>query len=160
MRAYFHGSTGPGSGHKLYGLNESWISFKERDAVPWKDLDGGLVPRLQSGRQVEGIAQLHHKDGWTALAFWDRTGDSRGNSNSVFVLEGIWTFDQALARAKELFPASFERFDFEIRPLMRYRTRDEAIEAAGEEVGFLVGHVIKAYEDAIRQPIPVEARTE
>lgn len=74
-------------------------------------LDTGLAPK---GRQVQGRALLHHHEGWTALAFWDRTGDKRGNSNSVFILRGTHDFEAALTLARQHFPELFERFTFQI----------------------------------------------
>lgn len=53
--------------------------------------DGTLCPK---GNQYQGKAWLHHKDGWTAIGLWDRTGDARGNSNSNFIVEGTYTFDE------------------------------------------------------------------
>lgn len=155
MRAYFHGCTGDGSGHGFHGTHERWTGNRTpREVVPFKSLDGGLAPKLAS--QTQGVAQLHHKDGWTALAFWDRSGDSRGNSNSVFIFEGTWTFDQVLVLAKEHFPESFARFDFEIRPIMRYITRDEAV-AAAERLWPASRDAIDAYENAIRSTVPADA---
>lgn len=65
--------------------------------------------------QVEGEAKLTHRDGWTALAFWDRSVDKRGNSNSCFVIEGTHTFEEMIELARARFPRVMERFKFEIR---------------------------------------------
>lgn len=153
MRSYFHGCTGDGSGHGFHGAHEHWTgNLVPRGEVPWgRELDGGLAPKLAG--QTEGVAKLHHKNGWTALAFWDRSGDSRGNSNSVFIFEGTWTYDQVLELAHEHFPESFERFDFELKPVTRPLTRDEAIAAAGPGAR----EVIDRYEAAIRSQKPLEA---
>lgn len=113
----------------MYGISYNATT----DQIPWTlaELDTGLnIPsnkhaEARSGsdnearkeaKQPQGKALVHHRDGWTALAFWDRTGDSRGNSCSVFVLEGDLDFDQALAAAGKLFPEVFERIDFEVVP--------------------------------------------
>ena len=76
-------------------------------------------PRL-SCNAVEGLAKLHNRrDGngeyWTALAFWDCSVDERPGSNSVFILEGLYNFEQALEIAKKTFPTIFKRFKFEIK---------------------------------------------
>lgn len=73
-------------------------------------LDSGLLPPNQP--QVEGRATLCVLNGWTLLAFWDRSGDSRGGSNSVFLVRGALDFDAACAMAREAFPAIWSRFTF------------------------------------------------
>lgn len=75
--------------------------------------DGNFCPR---GPEIEGRANLWTGAGWTVLSFWDRSVDSRGKCNSVFIMRGTFTFDEAVARAKERFPAIFERFTFKIVP--------------------------------------------
>lgn len=86
-------------------------------------IDGGFCPgaddrrRLGEVKQVEGHAKLtHHKD-YTILAFWDRTGDGRGNSNSAFIEGGTHTFDEMVAKAKEVFPTIWARFKFEVKEI-------------------------------------------
>jgi hypothetical protein len=82
---------------------------------PWKHVDGTLAPMDGYRREApQGHAVLHHKDGWTALSFWDRSGDSRGNSNSNFFFDATLTFEEALAAARERFPDLFARFPFEV----------------------------------------------
>lgn len=112
-------------GHYLYqpGRDGDLIKrgYKSRKAldelIPWGATpDATLAPR-PSGRHSEapqGVAALHHKDGWTALSFWDRSGDSRPNSNSTFMFYDHLTFEEIVKRAKVEFPALFERFPFEI----------------------------------------------
>lgn len=79
--------------------------------VPFVDaeLDGGFCPE---GQQSEGVARLHHLRGWTVLAFWDRSADSRGNSHSTFLADGQHEFEEMVALAKEAFPAVWARFGF------------------------------------------------
>jgi hypothetical protein len=82
--------------------------------VPWGyHIDQALCP---FGPQTEGLAKLNYKDGWTALAFWDRSVDSRPGSNSVFVLEGTHDFPTMLSHARDRFPEVIERLPFEVRP--------------------------------------------
>jgi hypothetical protein len=65
--------------------------------TPWGNaVDTGLCPGKRDRRgevacenQREGEAALHHLDGWTALAFWDRSVDTRHGSNSAFLAEGM-----------------------------------------------------------------------
>lgn len=98
---------------------------------PFDGIDSQLAPVSRYGRlgfrgdgqnghgdeYPNGVAALHHKDGWTALAFWDNTGDSRGNSNSNFFFDETLDFEAAVAAAREHFPELFERFNFEIVPV-------------------------------------------
>ena len=76
-------------------------------------LDGRLPPE---GKEVEGVARLHHFNGCTVIAFWDNSVDSRPASNSAFMLLGKLTFDQAVEAAKQAFPQVWQRFTFEVRP--------------------------------------------
>lgn len=134
-RAYYFGCYGRQLGHMTWLPRMRGIGFHAtEDVIPWKvrELDGGLcipsnkhaearagwkdILRRQDAKQPQGKALVHHRDGWTALAFWDRTCDSRGNSNSVFILEGTHDFDAALARARSIFPEIFARITFEIVP--------------------------------------------
>ena len=81
---------------------------------PWGyAVDGKLAP---SGKQVQRIAALHHKDGWTALSFWDRSVDERPGSNSAFVTEQTLSFDAMLALAQSFFPQVFARLSGPVTP--------------------------------------------
>jgi hypothetical protein len=77
--------------------------------LPWRDIDGGLQPR-----GPDGTALLHHKDGWTALAFPNNSDDNRG-SNSAFFFDAVLDFDEAVEAARQHFPHVVERFPFEVR---------------------------------------------
>ena len=84
-----------------------------------RTLDGGYAPKLAKtgghlSDQPEGEAALHHVRGWTILAFWDRSGDSRGNSNSAFVIRGELDFDEAVAASRQAFPGIWARFTFAV----------------------------------------------
>lgn len=87
-------------------------------------IDGKLQPLVdERGRdtleEVEGAASLHMRtaaDGkrWTVLAFWDRSGDKRGHSNSNFLAvspegRGFFTFEQMVELAELHFPTLMER---------------------------------------------------
>lgn len=76
-------------------------------------IDGVFCPK---NRQVQGEATVTVKDGWTILAFWDRSVDHRPNSNSAFIERGAFTFEEMVSRAKAEFPAIWARFAFEVRP--------------------------------------------
>lgn len=89
---------------------------------PWgaygEDIDGKLQPRigLTSKEAPQGVAKLHKqkaKDGvtWTALCFWDCTGDERRGSNSNFVARGDFSFEEMIALARDNFPEVMKRLD-------------------------------------------------
>jgi len=79
---------------------------------PWGvAIDAGLCP---PGPQVEGQALLHHKNGWTALSFWDRSADHRGGSCSTLLINGTFDFETLMTMAREEWPAVMRRFKFPI----------------------------------------------
>lgn len=105
-------------GHHMHAPDKSGVSDQETYAFiqgnPWGyAVDGGLCPDA-FGAQIEGQAVLHSKDGWTAIAFWDRSIDHRHDSNSVFLAEGEHTFAEMVALATEHFPTVMGRFKFQI----------------------------------------------
>ena len=92
---------------------------------PWKDheIDAALQPHRKGcdkhaycgcGSLPEGQALVHHKDGWTALSFWDRSVDKRGGCNSNFFFEGTFDFAQMIELAKANFPTVWSRYTFQI----------------------------------------------
>ena len=108
------------TGHHLYDRNYNVIHRDKH--VPWASqdgwlLDGGLIPDKNA---PQGEAFVHRKNGWTVISFWDRSVDSRSGSNSGFIVHGEIPFHEALAKAKESFPAIFERFKFDICLSPRY----------------------------------------
>jgi hypothetical protein len=113
MKMYYFGCVGK-SGHYMFQPSDSYPKQDHtftRDN-PWGyQVDSGLCP---SGPQVEGRAMIHHKDGWTALSFWDRSVDRRSGSNSNFLAEGTFTFAEMVEFAKERFPKIMARFAFTI----------------------------------------------
>lgn len=117
---YFYGVYSPSKkGHYLY-LPGSSSSSREMDIpddfpVRVGILDGGLLGKEYSKRpQTEGQAVFTNISNWTIVSFWDRSGDPRGNSNANFVMRGRWTFDEAVARAKQAFPTIWKRFTFDV----------------------------------------------
>lgn len=111
-------------GHHLWTPQREMLRYHDRlpsDRTPWDgQLDGGLPPRPDGphSEAPNGQAALHQKDGWTALAFWDNSVDTRGNSHSTFLFEGTCDFDAALASAREQFPTIFARYKFDVGPLV------------------------------------------
>jgi hypothetical protein len=107
-RAFYFGCW-ESTGHYLYLPSGAHAWNAELD-LPWGyDLDGALAPQVARGEQEQGHARLHHKDGWTALAFWDRSADRRYGSNSAFIAEGTHDFAAMCALAERQFPAVWKR---------------------------------------------------
>lgn len=106
-----HGVWDRDVGHFFYSEDGRRVGLSSPEALPWKKVDGALAPRVGRSEKPQGVAAIHHKDGWTALSFWDRTGDERGNSSSTFFIEGEAPFEVALGIARERFPRLFARFD-------------------------------------------------
>jgi len=105
-------------GHHLFDKRLTMLSSTvvgvDGSQLRWmRSLDGVLPP--QDGLRIDGEARLHVLHGWTVIAFWDRSVDSRPNSNSVFFIPGVKPFEVALAMAREAFPSVFARFTFEVR---------------------------------------------
>jgi hypothetical protein len=75
-------------------------------------IDSTFLPPLLP--QVEGRGHLSHVNGWTLLAFWDRSIDRRGKSNSLFLARGIHTFEEMVNRCRAAFPTVWSRFDFDV----------------------------------------------
>lgn len=115
------------SGHYWWDTEGSRSSRKAEERVGGKianKIDGGFCPGVSSDPnkryartrpEVEGEAKLHYVDGWTILAFWDRSVDKRGACNSNFVIRGCCTFDEALQLAREQYPQVMNRLTFEIK---------------------------------------------
>jgi hypothetical protein len=111
------------AGHFL--CDEHGRHMHDEKVCPWKDyeIDSKLQPGCYEDRgywqhrgpETEGEALVHHKDGWTALSFWDRSVDKRGKCNSTFMAEGIHDFETMKKIAMERFPKIWSRFTFEVK---------------------------------------------
>ena len=105
--------------HDEHGHN---VLHPERQKLPWgDDADGQLQPHREGctkrafcgcGSGPEGHALIHHKDGWTALSFWDRSVDTRGACNSTYTAEGTFTFLEMARMAKERFAKRWNKHSF------------------------------------------------
>jgi hypothetical protein len=100
------------AGHYLYSKHRR---ADARTDTPWGyKLDGGLLEghgnKFQDDKYV--VAKL---DGWTAVSFWDNSGDSRGASNSAFVVHADITGEELLKLAREQWPEVFNRPSFPLK---------------------------------------------
>lgn len=118
IEVYYFGAWGE-PGHLLW-TPAGRTDWEAQRALPWPELDGVLAgdPELKdphrrnhwsTDNQPEGRARLHHRDGWTALAFWDRSCDSRYGSNSVLFARGTLSAAEMLALFELHFPAVWRR---------------------------------------------------
>lgn len=94
-------------GHYLLRPNRQ-LCFKQ-DVQPWGwNLDGGLCEGRPYQRS-DGATWEHHKAGWSAVAFWDQSGDDRGGSCTVFLVNAEATRDEILAAARTQWPEVWNR---------------------------------------------------
>ena len=107
-----------GVGHYL------WNPGGRRIHPSLHELFGSLDGKFCPTKDREGDACLTHTSDKTILAFWDRSVDSRPGSNSVFVLPGHLTFDQAVHEAKMVFPGIWNRFSFNVSPIEERNRED------------------------------------
>jgi hypothetical protein len=125
MIRYFYFGCINDVGHYLIDLNGTQLRYVEA-AIPWDCIDSVLCPGMIKWRehwieasngpgQVEGLASLHHKDGWTALSFWDRSVDDRYGSNSNFFINVELDWDDMIEECKATWPNIWKRFKFEIK---------------------------------------------
>lgn len=113
MDAYYFGCLSPREkGHFLYDQNgRSRRSEAVGLPIRAEFLDGSLLFGVPD---VPGNAVLFHGRGWTFLSFWDRSGDSRGASNSTFILRGTLSFEDAIEAAKAAFPQRWSLIKFDV----------------------------------------------
>lgn len=113
---FYFGCGAHNIGHYFWLPSQSFAvsSFDMETAQPWGfKVDGSLQPQ-HSLVDEQGPCALHRKDGWTAIAWWDRTMDKRGASCSVFAMRGEHSFDAMVAAFRESFPWAAQRMGFEL----------------------------------------------
>jgi len=81
------------------------------ESTPWGDtLDGGVIPE----RSTYGILYTGKKGGWTAIAAWDNSVDTRPGSHSTFVVAADISTEEILHLAREQWPEVFSRRGFPV----------------------------------------------
>lgn len=98
------------SGHTLCS-KQARYTF---ECTPWGSaLDGGIEKTPDC---VDGKVTVAYKDDahgtWTALAFWDRSGDKRPGSHTVFLSFDRLEPEDMLRLSKEQWPEVFARPNF------------------------------------------------
>ena len=112
------------AGHSLFTEHGS-SAYKQEESLPWKvwEIDGKLQPHREGcqkrsycgcGSLPEGKALIHHKDGWTAISFWDRSVDERSACNSTYFAKGTFSFEEMVTMAKERFAFRWNKMQFEV----------------------------------------------
>ena len=114
---FFGCAKGDQPGHRMHKPRVSAMHYQEVGRFmyrnPWGlSLDGALAP--EEREQKQGQALLHRRNGWTAISFWDRTGDSRMGSNSAFLAKGDYTFAEMINLASAAFPEIMASFKFPV----------------------------------------------
>ncbi len=94
------GCKGPMAGHYFHTPGQR-RSLDVPDGCPWEQIDGHLTNKVDRRQNSWAI---HHKDGWTALAFHDYSIDSRPGSNTVVLLDYSADYDQAFAAFALAYP--------------------------------------------------------
>src|SRR4051812_43443145 len=107
-RVYYFGC-GEGYGHFWFlPRGERTRGWQSSSAVAdamrtvFPRIDGIFTPN--DCPEVEGEAKLTYVNGWTVLAWWDRSVDHRGKANSALVCHLPRDFDQMVALLAILFP--------------------------------------------------------
>jgi hypothetical protein len=117
------------AGHFLWAENGGRVRDDQRNNFPWHEdshtdgIDCQLQPGCRRddcgdwrhGLEKEGEALLHHKNGWTALSFWDRTVDTRGGCNSTYFAEGTFTFEEMVQMSSTRFKERWDKMGFLVR---------------------------------------------
>lgn len=116
---YFFGCWNDSFGHYLWRINKQlnrYESIRHEHVLPWPKIDGTLTPpTLFTEQEHEGNAALHHHDGWTALAWWDRSVDKRHNSNAALFTSGTYDAATMLELGRKHFPSCMARMTYEIK---------------------------------------------
>jgi hypothetical protein len=103
-------------GHYLYNSDMRTVRREVAAGIPWNVglMDAGLLKNGKHCDVIDGRVFWTCARGlWFAFYWWDRSGDSRQNSNSGFYVQGF-EFAQkaeAFAFACEMFPQVVARQD-------------------------------------------------
>lgn len=114
-------------GHFLFLPGGARASREDEALLPWAWIDGVLQQNCKIkfmrwatvGQENQGEALLHHRDGWTALSFWDRSVDRRGACNSNFFIDKICSFSEMLTICQQNFTERFLTMGFMVYPAER-----------------------------------------
>lgn len=99
------------AGHSLHCKSGPHLRI---DETPWgNNLDTGLLSHVADRPDGQYVTAIFK--GWTAVSFWDRSGDSRPGSNSAFVIHAEMEPEKLLAFARLQWPEVFRRLPFQLK---------------------------------------------
>jgi hypothetical protein len=78
--------------HQLHQENTRGpVNARDVAGLPWTvyDLDAGLLESWGQKECNDGRVHWTYADGWFAFCWWDRTGDTRAESNSGLYVKGF-----------------------------------------------------------------------
>ncbi len=97
MKVYYFGCLNEIEHYLYLSRGDRTLPDKE---TPWGfEMDAGLTPK--GPREQQGHVLITHKEGWTAMSWWDRTVDTRPGCNSAVLAEGEHDFQQMKSLLKE-----------------------------------------------------------
>lgn len=107
---FFGVRAGDAAGHVLCRADRLCLR-RETLPAPLRPFDARWCSTGDRDPQRQGIVRLHHVAGWTVAAWWDRSADTRPNSNAALVAEGTHTWEAILTAAREAFPREIARME-------------------------------------------------
>jgi hypothetical protein len=104
---FFFGCHDEGPGHFWWrpGFTARHLYPDDERRLLFKNIDSGFAPTPE----VDGHAKITHIEGWTVLAWWDRSIDKRGKSNSALVAKGHYHFASMIHFLGVYFPTVARR---------------------------------------------------
>ena len=100
-------------GHFLYDSHGNSINeYRRRESkcpLSANQLDGIFAPRWTEPMESEAVTALTHVHGWTVLAMWDRSADTRYASNAAFLMPGTHTAEEVWDVARLQYPQIVQR---------------------------------------------------
>ena len=100
-----------GPGHYLHHPTEGEVPRKDR-SHPWGNRIDGWVLRDSKAKVALGAVHSSKINGWTLVAWADRSVDSRHGSHSTFIVEADITPERLIELAREQWPQVFSRPGF------------------------------------------------
>lgn len=103
------------AGHDLHNPHLSKV-YGRKDLNALSSMLDGLLLQAHSVPDVPGQGVWFYLAGYMILSWWDRSGDTRGASNSAIILrdDGTVTWQEFVDRAKSAFPEVFARQEVRI----------------------------------------------
>lgn len=125
---YYMGAWGQEAGHYCW-LPTGQRTRRGAKSTPWggqfdvlsdSAIMAAMVPGIQHAyeigreQQAEGVRHHRQAQGWTLVAWWDRSADPRFASIAAWAMEGLYTGDEAEQQARALYPEVWTRIDLHL----------------------------------------------